>query len=162
MNKEKLAPLLIVIIFVATMSFLLVWENTDIKINTENQEIKINNIQYVTLASVKIRVELALTPAEQAQGLSGRQSLNENEGMLFVFDQPGKYYFWMQDMNFPIDIIWIAEEDSGDRKIVYIKKDAQPDLYLETYGSEKDAKYVLEVVSGFSEKNNLQVGDTAV
>jgi uncharacterized membrane protein (UPF0127 family) len=61
----------------------------------------------------------------------------------------------MKDMNFPIDIIWISE----DLNIVYIKKDARPELFPESYRPETKAKYVLEVVSGFSEKNNLKVGD---
>ena len=118
------------------------------------------NIKFVKLAGVDIKVDLALTPAEQNQGLSGRTSLNGDEGMLFIFDLPGKYAFWMKDMNFPIDMIWLGE----DMKVVYIKKNALPKNYPETYQPGKadgDAKYVLEVVSGFSDKNNLKVGDSA-
>ena len=77
--------------------------------------------------------------------------------MLFVFDKPGQYPFWMKDMNFAIDIIWIGE----DLRVVYIKKDARPELYPETYTPTENAKYVLEVPAGFSEKNNLKVGDSA-
>jgi len=58
---------------------------------------------------------------------------------------------------FPIDIIWINEYGN----VVYIKKDAKPELYPETYGpgpNDGEAKFVLEVVSGFSDKNNLKVG----
>lgn len=134
-------------------------------------QININDIQYVKIAGQYITVELALTEAEQAQGLSGRESLSENEGMLFVFSQPAKYFFWMKDMKFPLDIIWLAPSEGGDReaKIVYIKKDArpaspklqrgEPELYPESYGPDENAKYVLEVVSGFSEKNDLKIGD---
>ena len=113
------------------------------------------SIKQVKIAGVIVKVDLALTKNTQEQGLSGRQNLNDDEGMLFVFDHPDKYLFWMKNMNFPIDIIWIGE----DLQVVYIKKDARPELYLETYGPDKDAKYVLEVVSGFSERNNLKVGD---
>lgn len=109
----------------------------------------------VVIAGQTLRAELALTPESQAQGLSDRNSLAEDAGMLFVFDRPGKYPFWMKDMNFAIDIIWIGE----DLRIVYIKKDARPESYPEAFGPGKDAKYVLEVVSGFSEKNNLKEGD---
>ena len=66
----------------------------------------------------------------QEQGLSGKSQLAQDQGMLFVFAQPGKYYFWMKGMNFSIDIIWIGE----DMKVIYIKKDARPELYPETYG----------------------------
>ena len=111
-----------------------------------------SHIKYIKIAGQDIKVELAITPAQQEQGLSGRNELKENEGMLFAFPQPGKYYFWMKDMNFPIDMIWIGK----DMRIIYIKKDARPESYPETYGPGKDAKYILEVVSGFSEKNNLK------
>ena len=116
------------------------------------------NIKYVKIAGQEIKVDLALTDGEQAQGLSGRPSLAEDEGMLFVFANPGKYLFWMKDMNFPIDMIWL----SSDLKVVYIEKNATPESYPETFGpgpNDGEAKYVLEVVSGFSDKNNLQVGD---
>jgi uncharacterized membrane protein (UPF0127 family) len=117
------------------------------------------SIQSVKIAGQNVKVDLALTDREQIQGLSGKIGLGENEGMLFIFNSPGKYPFWMKDMNFPIDIIWLSE----GMKVVYIKKDARPELYPETYGPEPDdgnAKYVLEVVSGFSDKNNLKVGDS--
>src|SRR3989344_45500 len=111
------------------------------------QKTNIKNIKEVRVAGQSIKVELVLTEREHERGLSGRSELKENEGMLFVFDYPGVYSFWMKDMNFPIDIIWFAE----DLKVVYIKKDARPESYPETYKPFKDAKYVLEVVSGFSE-----------
>ena len=122
--------------------------------------VNFDNIQSVQIAGQNIKVDLALTPVEQEQGLSGRQSLAENEGMLFVFESPGKYQFWMKDMNFPIDMIWLNENG----KVVYIKRNASSELYPETYGpgpNDGNAKFVLEVVSGFSDKNNLKVGDRA-
>lgn len=125
------------------------------------------SIKYVHIAGQNIQVELALTPQEQAQGLSGRRGLKEGEGMLFVFPRPGKYSFWMKNMNFPIDIIWLADPPllseggarGGDLKVIYIKKDAQPESYPETYEPDRNAKYVLEVTAGFSQKNNLRAGD---
>ncbi len=112
-------------------------------------------IKGVKIAGQNIKVELALTETEQIQGLSGRRDLPAKEGMLFVFPQSANYPFWMKDMNFPIDIIWLDEH----KKVIYIKRDARPELFPENYGPEEDSKYVLEVVSGFSEKNNLKVGD---
>ena len=113
-------------------------------------------IKSVKIAGQNLKVDLALVPAEQQQGLSGRPALSSNAGMLFIFPQPGKYNFWMKDMNFPIDMIWISE----DSHIIYIKNNATPELYPESFGPNEDAKYVLEVVSGFSNKNNLKVGDS--
>lgn len=146
MKNKNLNSFLIVIIFFLAGFFL---------INQPVKNLEPANIKFVKSAGQIVKVDMALTSADQALGLSGRESLKENEGMLFIFPQPGNYPFWMKDMNFPIDIIWLTE----DFEVVYIKKDARPELFPESYGPEEDSKYVLEVVSGFSEKNNLQVGD---
>ncbi len=127
-------------------------------INQPSKNFIPEDIKYVRIAGQSIKVDLALTAVEQQKGLGGRNGLKENEGMLFVFDQPGKYYFWMKGMNFPIDIIWIGE----DMKVVYIKKNAQPEAFWETYGPDTNVKYVLEIIAGFSEKNNLKVGDNVL
>ena len=113
---------------------------------------------YVEIAGQKIRVDVVRTQADQNKGLSGRRSLNENEGMLFVFENPGPHPFWMKDMNFPIDIIWF----DGEGKIVYIKKNAEPGSYPDIFDPGRDASYVLEVASGFSDTNNLELGDQAL
>ncbi|MBI3888216.1 DUF192 domain-containing protein [Candidatus Nomurabacteria bacterium] len=120
--------------------------------------VSFDDSRYVIIAGQKIKVDIALTPKDQEQGLSGRQSLGEKEGMLFIFNSLGKYPFWMKDMNFPIDMIWIGENE----KVVYIKKNATPESYPGAYGpgqNDGDAKYVLEVSVGFSDKNDLKVGD---
>lgn len=119
--------------------------------------VNFDNIKYVKIAGQNIKVILAETTLEQNRGLSGREKLNENEGMLFVFNHEGNYPFWMKDMNFPIDIIWLDE----NLKVVYIKKNALPQSYPESFSPGTNAKYVLEVNAGFSEKNNLKEGDTA-
>ncbi len=112
-------------------------------------------VQYLKIAGVTIKADLALSSDSQIKGLSGRKDLKSDEGMLFVFDRPGKYQFWMKGMNFPIDIIWIGE----DSRVVYIKENASPESYPESFVSDKEARYVLEVISSFSQKNNLKVGD---
>jgi uncharacterized membrane protein (UPF0127 family) len=147
--KKNVKSFLIVTLFFI-LGFYLIHQNTP--------RHNLANIKEVKIAGQNIKVELALTDASRQQGLSGRDSLKEDEGLLFVFEDLGEHTFWMKDMNFPIDIIWVGE----DLKIVYIKKDARPELYPETYfpdSSKKYAKYVLEVVSGFSEKYNLKEGD---
>ncbi len=119
---------------------------------------KSGDIQYVKISGQKIKVELANSPQSQEKGLSGKEKLKDNEGMLFVFDYPEKYSFWMKDMKFDLDIIWIGE----DMKVVYIKRNAPADDIFDTYtpdDNSQDAKYVLEVLSGFSDRHNLEVGD---
>ena len=130
-----------------------------VSINSFRRAYRSENLNVVQLAGKEIAVDIARTDEQREQGLSGRIELKEDEGMLFVFEKGGKHPFWMKDMNFGIDIIWISE----DKKVIYIKKNALPESYPEIYGldaSMENAKYVLEVVSGFSDKNNLKEGDS--
>ena len=120
--------------------------------------VSFDNIKNIKIAGQEIGVELASTTTEQNKGLSGRSELLENSGMLFVFAEPGEHSFWMKDMNFPIDIVWI----SSDMKVVYIKKNATPETYPEAFTPDVDAKYVLEISAGFSDKNGLKAGDDAL
>ncbi|KKU49768.1 MAG: hypothetical protein UX71_C0006G0021 [Parcubacteria group bacterium GW2011_GWA1_47_10] len=113
------------------------------------------SIRYVKVAGQRIRVDLAISPEAQTKGLAGRTGLSEGEGMLFIFDVPGKHLFWMKEMNFPIDIIWITE----NMQVVHVEKNAAPESYPETFGPDAYIKYVLEVPAGYSDKNNLKVGD---
>ncbi len=114
-------------------------------------------IGHMKIGGRVISVELAKTMAEQILGLSGRESLAPDTGMLFVFAAPGKYGFWMKDMKFPIDMIWLAP----DLSVVYIKENATPSSYPETFSPGADAKYVLEVNSGFSAQAGIKIGDKA-
>jgi len=108
------------------------------------------------IADKKINLELAITPAERANGLMHRESLGENNGMLFVFEQEGKPRFWMKNTLIPLDIIFIDSEN----KIVDIQT-AEPceKEPCKQYFPEKQAKYVLEVNKGFAQKHNIQIGD---
>ena len=113
---------------------------------------------FVKIKGLTIYVDLAKTPDQQAKGLSIKNTLNENEGMLFIFDTPKEYSFWMKDMKFPIDIIWI----SPDNKIVHIEKNLPPCVFFlicTSYSPHANAKYVLEVPSNYTTKNNIGIGD---
>jgi len=138
------------IFFIAIVGFFLIQNYIS------QNSIEAGSIKYIKIAGQNIKVDLALTSKLQEQGLSGRSSLNENEGMLFVFEKPARNFFWMKDMNFAIDMIWISE----DLHVVYIKKDAKPESFPEVFGPNENTKYVLEVVSGFGDKNNLKEGDS--
>ncbi len=109
----------------------------------------------IQIKGTKISVELATLPDEQALGLEGRDGLPENRGMLFVYDKPAPYSFWMKNMKFPIDIIWVDEK----YRIVDITKNLSPATFPQSFQPSKPAQYVLEVNAGFTEKNNIAVGD---
>ena len=112
----------------------------------------------VKIGDNSITVEIADSPEKRSQGLSGRSSLPKNHGMLFVFNKAEKYHFWMKDMKFPIDIIWI-----NDGGVVAITSHANPEIYndnsLTTYKPKEPAQYVLEVNANYTLENNIKVGD---
>jgi hypothetical protein len=81
-------------------------------------------IQKVCFNNYCFKVEIADTPEKRRAGLMHRVSLPENQGMLFVFEKPGIYGFWMKNTLIPLDIIWLDE----NFKVVYIKENVQPCL----------------------------------
>jgi len=160
MNFKKIFYFLIVIVFLCFLVFLF-FNEKEKNISQIKQE---ESIKYVKIGEKTIKVEVADTAELQEKGLSGRKYLGEDEGMLFVFKNYDKYPFWMKNMNFAIDIIWLAPQEAGldqNLKVVDIKKDALLESYPESFFPSENAKYVLEVPAGFSEKNNLKVGDSA-
>lgn len=106
------------------------------------------------IADTTISVEVVTTADARERGLSGRNTLPEGKGMLFIFDQEGMWGIWMKDMLFPIDIIW-ADKDGI---IVTIVRGASPDSYPKTFSPTKPALYVLEVPAGFVEKHDIAEG----
>lgn len=114
---------------------------------------------YVEINGQKIPVELAETPNEQWRGLSGREKLDAGSGMLFVFPGKGVRNFWLKDMNFPLDIIWIDENT-----VVKVDRNLPPGgpAPNESYSSIWPINYVLEVNAGFAEKHDIRAGDEVV
>ncbi len=111
----------------------------------------------LALGGQSLSIALADTPTLRAQGLSGVTALRENEGMLFVFEEDGRHGFWMKDMLFPIDILWLSFEG----EVLHIKKAAEPSSYPEAFVSPVPARYVLEVSSGWSDTRGIKIGDRA-
>lgn len=105
----------------------------------------------------KIRAEIAADAISKAKGLSDREELCKNCGMVFVFGEESKHTFWMKDMNFPLDIIYVNND-----QIVEIFDNVQiyNDLgeFTEIFPN-KSADKVLELNAGWCEKNNVLVGD---
>ncbi len=109
----------------------------------------------VTIGTTEVRVNVADTLEERVQGLSGRKSLKEGEGLLFIFEQEGAQGIWMKDMLFPIDIVWA----SSDGTIITIAPNVTPDTYPEAfYAKEPVARYVLELPAGFAERHGIAEG----
>ncbi len=104
-------------------------------------------IRTVQIGEKGIPVEVADSEEERTLGLSGREGLETGTGLLFIFETPGHYGFWMKDMKFPIDIVWISE--SG--KVVGIEKNINPDSYPALFYPSESVKYVLELNSNDAE-----------
>lgn len=103
------------------------------------------------------KVKVAKTEKEKQVGLSETKKLGEKDGMLFVFNAPEKYSFWMRDMDFPIDIIYIK----GDEVVDVIKNAPAPtssNSELPIYQPSTEADKVLEVNSGIADKYNIKKG----
>lgn len=115
----------------------------------------------VKIDDVQIEAEVADSPGERAKGLSGRRSLGEGKGMLFVFEEKDvRAQFWMKDMNFPIDIIWI-----DDGEVVHIDKNAQPveagtpEINIPLFTANQTIDYVLEIKAGEADRLGIEVGE---
>jgi len=111
----------------------------------------------VSIGGIKINSIIADTKEARIIGLSGHDLLLPNEGMLFVFEEPDIYGFWMKDMTFAIDIVWINE----NKEIIYAEENVLPESYPGIFQPTSNALYVLEVPSGVFSKNKLKVGGTA-
>ena len=107
-----------------------------------------------SINSKAIKAEVVSTQAERAQGLSGRPCIETNQGMLFVFDKPGRYPFWMKDMQFPIDIVWI----DADHKVVGLDINVDPSTYPDYFVAEKLAQYVLELQANRAKDLKVDLG----
>ncbi|QMU55387.1 MAG: DUF192 domain-containing protein [Nitrosopumilus sp.] len=111
----------------------------------------------VMLDGVPIEVQIADTEPRRVRGLMFQDQMPLDQGMIFVFQEPGLYSLWMLNMQFSLDMMWF----DADGKIVHIEKDVPPcktALEITTCQSiipEGDALYVLEVTSGFVDQNNI-------
>jgi len=113
-------------------------------------------LKRIHIGGIPVSVEVVATEEARVNGLSGRTRLPENQGMLFVFGEPGIYSIWMRKMKFPIDVFWINSEGV----IVDMWENAQPSSYPNVFEPSAEASYIVEVVAGFADLYNLEIGDT--
>ena len=141
---KKLKYILLLIVLTGVMSGC---------VNNDKKEVQQKS---VLLRGEKINAEVADTDYLRTRGLSYRASLCEDCGMLFVFDTYNYYSFWMNEMNFPLDIIYLK-----DNKVVEIFESVPVktnDKTTRIY-PENEVNGVLELNSGWSKAHNLQIGD---
>ena len=160
--KQIILPIIGVVIFIVLVGLLTQ------KVQDGELSFPVKNTTEVSLKSevkisgITIPVEVAKTDVQRRTGLSNQDDLPEGDGMFFEFVQKDvKPPFWMKDMRFAIDILWI-----NDNEIVQIDNNVQPpaprtaDNELILYMPNQPIDYVLELNAGFTDEHNIKVGDT--
>lgn len=163
MIKQIFLPIILVCLFIAAVGFY-IKKNPTIVLPGATPKAEVQLLKSLKIGSKDVFFEVANTESLRAKGLGSRPSLEPDNGMLFVFDKQNVIpTFWMKDMQIPIDIIWI-----NDDKVVSIDKNipapsvGTPDSKLSLYNPGQPVDYVLEVNSGFTDKNDIKVGDAVV
>lgn len=112
----------------------------------------------IRIENIEVSASVANTTETRTKGLSGTPYLPKGVVKLFVFEESQEWSFWMKDMKYPIDIIWV--DVTG--KIVHIEKSVSPNSYPLSFVPHKPARYVVETAAGFVEQNKIEVGGTVI
>jgi uncharacterized membrane protein (UPF0127 family) len=104
-------------------------------------------------ALATIDIELADTFQKREKGLMDRTSMKEDEGMLFIFDAEERQSFWMKNTHITLDIIFV----NNDMTVVHIAENCEP-YSLKPIPSFEYARYVVEVIGGYTRKHQIKVG----
>lgn len=145
-NKKTKIFIFLIIIFLILFTILIIKDSFLAK-----PKLKILKINQTTILA-----EIADTPIKKFKGLSNRDFLPENQGMLFIFEKPDYYSFWMKEMLFPLDFIWIRNGQIVEMTENIKPEDYQPPKFLTP---KEKVDLVLEVNAGFIEKFKIKVGD---
>ena len=147
LNKKNMTLILsfgIIVIFLVTLFIL----------NKNTGEWKDEEVIPIKINEIEIMAEVASSIIKKSDGLSGRESMDENKGMLFIFDSPQPLSFWMKGMNFPLDFIWI----NGNR-VVDLTENVPADNGATSIKPKVPADKVLEVNSGIIKRSGIKEGD---
>lgn len=143
------------LIFLALLFFILSLAYVN---HLKNEKLKIEDEKILkwNVLGEEIALELASSSNKRYQGLSNRNSLCHNCGMLFVFEEPRNASFVMRDMNFPLDIIFIRDD-----KVIKIYENLVPEggTPQEIYSSPEPVNLVLELNAGRASQLNLKEGE---
>lgn len=123
----------------------------------DNTKVSDGDILEVKIDNKKFKLIAAKSLKAKSKGLSGTEKIPE-DGMIFFFDTPQKLVFWMKDVHYPIDIVWINQNE-----VVHINENVPtelevPDDYLRRYTSKFDTDTVIELNAGDAKKFNIQKG----
>jgi uncharacterized protein len=110
--------------------------------------------QTAQFGDVSLRIEIATSSIDRERGLSGRSSIPDDYGLLFVFEEPNIYGFWMKDMQFPIDIFWL----DTDYEVISMALSVATSTFPNVFYPVDPALYVLETRAGFGAAHSIATG----
>lgn len=155
-RQKRIASFVLVVgLFIVTLIGRIYIEKSQVSRSREQPPVAYQKT-VLMVGDVSLTALIADSEALRTQGLSGTQSLEKDRAMLFVFEKPGIYPFWMKEMRYPIDIIWLDEA----KHVVFIKENATPESFPEAFTNTQPAKYVVEVVAGFAKEHGVEIGTT--
>lgn len=153
-NKEKMPYILFALAFLVAFLMLIFYLNISLTKFKDGQRVDIK------IGKITINAEVSASPIKQEKGLSGRESLKDGEGMVFIFPDERNLNFWMKDMKFDLDFIWVNKD-----RIVDISENVPvpgPDKKINAVKPKEPANIVIEVSAGFVARNGVKIGDEVI
>lgn len=149
MQIKKIFFLIIFLLFLGVVAYIV-------------RPVSSSSLRTLTIGNQSFQVEVADTNAEREQGLSGRQSIG-SDGLLFIFDEPTRPPFWMKEMLFDLDFIWISQGKVVETiENIPAPLPTTPLSELPTYAPQQNVDQMLEVPAGFAEEHNIKIGDSII
>jgi uncharacterized membrane protein (UPF0127 family) len=157
-NKLSVQVVVIVVLAIAIIGFFIVnnfiTNEPKVEYYTFTKEGELTFTDSLGILKTKIEIEIADNYYERQLGLMNRNEMKENQGMLFIFDKLELQSFWMRNTLISLDIMFVDNQ----KKIVTIHKNTKI-LSDNSYPSSQPSVYVVEVLAGFTDRHNIQVGD---
>jgi uncharacterized membrane protein (UPF0127 family) len=156
LNNKRLQLLVVPAILILVIVLAVVFGSSAKPAKTVQSCGKYRNDKTVIIGHNVFKAEAPESQAEFDKGLGGRPCILSDEAMIFPFTRPGQYAFWMKDMKFPIDILWI----SANHIVVAEKINLQPSTYPKKYANPASlpAEYVLEIKANLTKQLNIKPG----
>ncbi|TAL49191.1 DUF192 domain-containing protein [Patescibacteria group bacterium] len=153
----KTIEVLVLTFVLLSIAFSLIFFLTQIKPPKQNRAALLNTdfSRPLRVGSAVVWADIAETEKERVLGFSGVSDILDNQGLLFVFPEPRPVGIWMKNMLFSIDVLWLDEE----WRVIQIETRLVPEGFPKIFTGATPARYVLELKSGFVEREGTSVGD---
>ena len=150
-NRKKFQKNYLIILVILLFISIVIFITVNI---SKNQSTETKIITHVRTETV-VNIEIAKTEEERIKGLMGRDNLEKNQGMLFIFEDSDYRTFWMKNTPQSLDMIFLDK----NLRVINFYANTSPNQTERKYSSRRPAKYVLEVKSGFIKDVRLRVND---